>query len=134
MKLQLDRLSKAKQEISKIKKENQKLKTKLKQTVIKFDEARYKEINLAEVHSKAAIEDFKKSLELQEYMNSYGIGSFNMACEDIREYLEAKNLTLDRSFIDIVQNTCLDSEDLDLALAKAQPINIILLLLCLANR
>lgn len=50
------------------------------------------------------------------------MGSFNMACKDIRRYLQAKEPYLDRSFIDVVQNAFLNSEELDLTPVNVQPV------------
>lgn len=78
------------------------MKTKLKQVVIELEKASDGTINLAKMNSRVATEEFKYSLELQKHLNSYGMGSFNMACEDMRKYLEAKHPNLDRSFVDII--------------------------------
>lgn len=77
------------------------------------------------MNSKIAFEKFKKSPELLEYLNSYGMVFFNMACKDIRKYLEAKHPKLGRSFVENVHNAFLDGEDLDLTLVRPQPTNAI---------
>lgn len=57
---------------------------------------------MVKVKSKAVVKEFKKSLELQENLNSYGMGFFNMDCEDIWKYLDAKHPNRDRSFVDAI--------------------------------
>lgn len=83
-----------------MKEENQKLKIGLKQAVTELEGVKNGAVDLAEVNSKAAVEKFKKSPELQEYLNSYRMGSLNMSYE--AEYVEAKHPNLDRFFVDIV--------------------------------
>lgn len=51
-----------------------------------------------------------------------------MTCEDIKKYLEAKHHTLDKSFVDIVQNAFLNGENLDLTPVGAQPTLFLLIL------
>lgn len=78
------------------------MKTELKQAITKLEEVRDGDMDIVKVNSKAAVEEFKKSFELQEFLNTYYMGSFNMAYNDMREYLEVKHPNLDRSFINIV--------------------------------
>lgn len=62
------------------------MKIKLQQAITKLDEVRDGAIDLAKVNFKVAVEEFKKSLDLQKYLNSYGMGSFNITCDDMRRY------------------------------------------------
>lgn len=49
-------------------------------------EARDKAVDLTELNSKAVTNQYKKGPELQEFLNTYGMGFFNMVCNDIRKY------------------------------------------------
>lgn len=123
MKLQLEKLGNVEQEVINVKEENKKLKILLKQVITGLDEARDRDIDLPEVNLKSIVEEFKKNPKLQEYLNSYRMGVFNMAYEDMRRYLQAKQPSVDKSFIDVVQNALLEGKELDHTLASVQSIS-----------
>lgn len=81
---------------------------------VELDKAGDSAINMAEEDAYDAVEEFKKSKELQEYLNSYGAESFDMAYEDLRRYLQAKKPFMDIFFIDMVKNAFFNKRDLDL--------------------
>lgn len=68
-----------------------------------LDKARDNVINTIGENTHDAITKFKKRKELQEYLNSYGVGSFEMACENLKRYLQVKKPTLDIFLIDVVK-------------------------------
>lgn len=81
IKLHMDKLSKAelkntklKEERNNAKKENKKLKIKLKQAMTELKEAKDGAVDLEKANSKVTIKEYKKSFELQEFLNTYGMG------------------------------------------------------------
>lgn len=63
------------------------MKSEFKQAKAKLDKPRDNAIDMVGKNAQDAMKEFKKSNKLQEYLNSYGVGSFKMACEDLRRYL-----------------------------------------------
>lgn len=49
------------------------------------------------------------------------MGFFNMACDDIQRYLIAKCPTMDKSFVDVIQNSFIDGEELDFTPVPVEP-------------
>lgn len=74
-------------EKDKLKAEMEKLKGKLKQTLTELEEAWDGAIKFTESNSKVVVKDFKRSDELWHYLLSYGVGSYDMACEDFHKYV-----------------------------------------------
>lgn len=61
---------KLKDENVKVKEESKNLKTKLKQTKTRLKEAKDGAVNLVEAYTQAAIDKYKKGLEVYEFLNT----------------------------------------------------------------
>lgn len=44
-------------------------------------------VDIIRENARDVVKEFKKSLELQEYLKSYEVGIFKMACKDFRRNL-----------------------------------------------
>lgn len=104
--------------MDKLNKKNKKLKRELNQTRAMLDKD--SAIDPVGENAHAANEEFKKSNDLQEYLNSYGVSSFEMAYKDLRRYLQVKRPLLELFFIGTVKDAFLNREELDLTLVNDQ--------------
>lgn len=75
-------------------------------------------VDFVKVKSKVTMDEFKKGLEFQKFLNVYVVGSFNMAYNDMKCYLAAKCHFIDKSFVDIVQKTFNEGGELDFTTAQ----------------
>lgn len=73
----------------------------LKQFAVELEEVKDEVMDLTQANSKATIKEFKEGPEFQKFLHTYAMGSFNMACNDMRRYLKAKCLTMDKSFVNV---------------------------------
>lgn len=127
MKLQLQSIVKAKTDNDNLKKEMEKLNRELKQSQIELKEAREGEIKLVLINSKTALEAFKRSNELQQYLFFYGVGSYDMACEDLSKYLTTVQPFWNLEFINIIKQAFHKGKDLDNIIAARGKVNKFLL-------
>lgn len=113
-KLYMERTSKLEQENIKLRKQAKKFYTKLQQTKTELEEARDGAVTFVEENSQAAIEQYKKRLEFQDFINNYVVGAFNMACQDMRGYHSVKHPSINKLVIDVIYKAFNKGEELEL--------------------
>lgn len=75
-------------------------------------------VNLVVSNAQATIEQYKTGLEIQKFLMTYRVGSFNMVFDDMRRYLTTKHPSIDKSFLDVVQKDFIEGEELDFTLVE----------------
>lgn len=101
-----------------------KLKIELRQTKTKLEGARNGVVNLVELNAQTTINKYKKCPGIQEFLNTYEVGSFNLSYDDMWRFLIAKHHYINKSFVDVMQKAFIEGKELDFT--PIEPTNIVL--------